>query len=30
MSAGEIKPISQEVKDRRQTKLEEAKKNKES
>lgn len=30
MSAGEIKPISQEVKDRRQNKLEEAKKNKNS
>ena len=28
MSAGEIKPMSQEVKDRRKTKLEEAKKNK--
>ena len=30
MSAGEIQPISQEVKDRRQTKLEEAKKSKNS
>ena len=28
MSAGEIKPMSQEVKDRRKTKLEEVKKNK--